>query len=117
MTRARRETTGIKIRITELAAHAIVDQAAYYSTRQDELLAARWEIAVEQAIESLLKMPERGSLCHFDSARLKALRRISVAGFPQHLVFYQYIRGPRIVRVVHVLHGARDLETIIEGLS
>lgn len=117
MTRASRERTGIRVRITELAAQAIVDQADYYSGRQDDLLAARWENAVAQAVESLLNMPERGSLCRFSSARLKALRRIPVPGLPQHLVFYQYIRDPRLIRVVHVLHGARDIEMLMTGLE
>jgi plasmid stabilization system protein ParE len=105
--------TRIGIQLTEIAARAIVNQADYYASQQDETLASRWDKAVSRAIDSLLKMPERGSLCYFQPGKLKMLRRISVPGFPQHLVFYQYMLEERAVRIVHVLHGARDIEAIL----
>lgn len=106
-------STRIRVHISEVAAKAIIDQADYYASQQDEALAARWEKAVAGSIRSLLRMPERGSLCHFHPAGLRRLRRISVSGFPQHLVFYRYIHEQRIVHIVHVLHGARDIEALL----
>jgi len=29
------------------------------------------------------------------------------------MVFYQYLPGEKAVRIVQVLHGARDLETLL----
>jgi len=39
------------------------------------------------------------------------MRWIPIEGFPQHLVFYRFDPQLRIVLIVNVLHGARDLET------
>jgi plasmid stabilization system protein ParE len=47
----------IRCQITQKAAHAIVEQADYYTGQQDESLAQRWDTAVHEAIRSLLKMP------------------------------------------------------------
>ncbi|MGH9586942.1 MAG: type II toxin-antitoxin system RelE/ParE family toxin [Acidobacteriaceae bacterium] len=107
---------GIRIFVTELAAQAIVDQADYYADRQDEALAARWEEAVSKTIGLLLTAPEQGILCDFRPAKLKGLRRTSASGFPQHLVFYRYSHDPQTIRIVHVLHGARDIEAVLNSL-
>jgi len=55
-------------------------------------------------------MPERGTLCNFRRSSLSGLRWIPINGFPQHLVFYLFDSQLRIVLIVAVLHGARDLE-------
>jgi plasmid stabilization system protein ParE len=107
-------TRTISLEVSEEAARAIIDQALYYREQSpDSALAAKWDDAVTQAALSLLQMPDRGSDCHFQSSRLRGMRRISVPGFPKHLVFYIFVQEARIVRIVHVLHGARDLETFL----
>jgi len=68
---------------------------------------------VDNAIHSLLNWPERGAACRFRSLALAGLRWIFVPGFPKHMVFYQYLPGEKAVRIVQVLHGARDLETLL----
>jgi toxin ParE1/3/4 len=45
--------------------------------------------------------------------RLADLRRWPVSGFPNHLIFYQPTEGG--IEVVRVLHGARDLATMLEN--
>ncbi len=110
MTRAR----SISLEISEEAAQAIVDQALYYREQSpDTALEAKWDDAVTQTVLSLLQMPDRGSICRFRSPSLHGMRRIPVPGFPKHLVFYLFVREEHIVRIVHVLHGARDLETFL----
>lgn len=106
----------IQLRITEVAARAIIEQADYYSREESKRLALRWEKAVTRTIDSLLKMPEQGPQCHFEPLKLKRLRRISVADFPRHLVFYEYLREERAIRIVHVLHGARNIEAMLATL-
>jgi plasmid stabilization system protein ParE len=106
----------IKVRLTDTAAAAIIAQRNYYSIQENRQLAERWVLAVLAATESLRQMPERGSPCNFRLAKLRLLRRLPVPGFESHLVFYQYRREEQVVRVVHVLHGARDIENVLIDL-
>ena len=67
-----------------------------------------------QIIQSLLKWPERGTPCRFRSAALRDLRWIPVPGFPRHMVFYRYLDREKAILVVQVMHGARNLETLLD---
>ena len=103
----------IRLRISEAAALSIVEQAEYFEQAADQALAHRWEAAVGKAVHTLLTLPERGASCRFRSPLLTGLRWILVPGFPKHMVFYRYQPQEQIILVVHVLHGARDLETVL----
>ncbi len=104
----------IALHISEAAALSIIEQADYYQQASDAGLESRWESAVDQAMHSLLHWPERGTLCRFRSASLADLRWISISGFPKYLVIYRYIPQEEAVLIVQVLHGARNLEAILE---
>ena len=104
----------IELRISEAAALSIVEQADYYQQTADLSLAQRWEAAADQAVHSLLSWPERGAPCRFRSPALAGLRWIFVPGFPKHMVFYRYRSQEQAILIVQVLHGARDLETILD---
>lgn len=104
----------IALHISEAAALSVVEQADYYLQVSDAGLDQRWEAAVDQAAHTLLHWPERGTLCRFRSAALAGLRWISIPGFPKHLVFYRYIQSEDAILIVQVLHGARNLETILD---
>ena len=105
----------IQLRISEAAALSIVEQADYYEHASDVALAQRWEDAVDQTVHSLLKLPERGTVCRFRSPALTDLRWILVPGFPKHMVFYRYLEHESAIRIVQVLHGSRDLETLLSN--
>jgi toxin ParE1/3/4 len=94
--------------LSHAAVTGIVEQADWYSTQSGKALAQRWENAVTSAIMRTLNRPNAGTPCHFQTAELHDLRRISIAGFPKHLLFYRFERG--VVLVLRVVHGARDLE-------
>lgn len=102
------------LHISEAAALSIVEQADYYQQAADLALAQRWEAAVDQAMNSLLSCPERGATCHFRSPALAGLRWIFIPGFPKHMVFYRYHAHEQIILIVQVLHGARNLETLVD---
>jgi plasmid stabilization system protein ParE len=104
----------IELRISETAALSIVEQADYYVQASDADLAQRWEEAVDQTIQSLLNSPERGARCRFRSPALAGLRWIFVPGFPKHMVFYRFLPDESVVLIVQVLHGARNLEAILD---
>jgi plasmid stabilization system protein ParE len=104
----------IELQISEAAAVSIVEQADYYGQAKDLELAQQWEAAVDQAVDSLLTWPERGAHCRFHASALAGLRWIFVPGFPKHMVFYRYLHQERAIRIVQVLHGARNLETVLD---
>ena len=58
--------------------------------------------------QELAQMPGMGRVRHFPQERLRELRSFRVKGFENYLVFY----GPvsEGIEVLHILHGARDLE-------
>lgn len=103
-----------KLHIIEAAAVSILEQSDYYLQASDSPLAQRWETAVDNAVHSLLDWPERGTLCRFRSPALADLRWISISGFPKHMVFYRYLPLEDALLIVQVLHGARNLETILD---
>lgn len=99
-----------RVRLSEAAVADILDQADWYEIRSDSKLAERWEKAVTSALLRILRNPGSGTLCGFRSAELLGLRRVSISGFPKHLVFYM-VQGNEVL-IVRVLHGARDLENL-----
>jgi plasmid stabilization system protein ParE len=102
------------MRISEAAALSIVEQADYYLQASGHALAERWEEAVNRAVHSLLKLPERGAPCRFRAPALAGLRWIFVPGFPKHMIFYHFSPQDSFIRIVQVLHGARNLETVLD---
>lgn len=102
-----------KLRISEAAAASILEQSDYYLQVSDTQLAQRWEAAVDEAVRLLLDWPERGTLCRFRSAALMDVRWIPVAGFSKHMAFYRYLPQEDAILIVQVLHGARNLETVL----
>jgi len=102
-----------RLRIRNAAAKAVVDQSIYYELRENIQLAQRWDAAIDTLIDSLRLLPERGAPCHFTGSALHSIRRIPVPGFSQHLLFYRVIKEEGILQVLHVLHGARDIEAAL----
>jgi toxin ParE1/3/4 len=103
----------IELLISEAAGLSIVKQADFYVQASDFVLARRWEEAVDKAMRSLMSLPERGAPCRFRSPALADLRWILVPDFPKHMIFYRFSPRDSVIRIVQVLHGARDLETIL----
>lgn len=90
--------------VSEAAAADILEQADWYEVQSGRPLAARWEKAVTAAILRIVKGPESGTPCRFQSPELRKLRRVAVAGFPKHLIFYRF--ADREIVVLRVVHGA-----------
>jgi plasmid stabilization system protein ParE len=60
-------------------------------------------------------MPERGSPCNFKHPQAAKSSAHRSARISAHLVFYEYLREQRLVCIVHVIHGARDVEGLLAG--
>ncbi len=61
----------------------------------------------------LSQMPNVGVLCGFRKLATRRLRRWPVKGFENWLILYQPRRDG--VEIVHVMHGARDIESLLDG--
>ena len=91
----------------------VLEQATYLGEEASEELALRFVDAVDAALQRLADTPEVGRLREFRSPRLAGLRSWPVPGFPKHLIFY--LVDEDLVEVVRVIHGARDLELLLEN--
>jgi len=94
------------------AAEADVDAAAMYIARDNLDAALRSYDAVERTYKELAEHPTRWPRYELDHPRLARLRKRSVIGFKNHLVFYHMIGGK--VEIIRVLHGARDIPNALE---
>jgi toxin ParE1/3/4 len=74
--------------------------------------AARVVEAAYETFKSLAGSPRLGRPRRFRNPRLKGIRSWRVSGFDHYLIFYRPI--PEGIQVLHVYHGARDLETLFD---
>lgn len=88
-----------------------LDDHVHYLRDRDPDVALRFIDAVFDAFETLSQNPEIGAARRFDSPALSGLRMWPVPRFEHWLIFY--IPTDTAVQIVRVLHGARDLPTIL----
>jgi toxin ParE1/3/4 len=100
----------LRISLSDAAANDILEQADWYEEQANARLGKRWQSAVSQALLRIVKNPRSGSPCSFKASELRGVRRIGIAGFPRHLVFYQAEKDT--LMILRVIHGARDLESL-----
>jgi toxin ParE1/3/4 len=91
----------------------LLEQFVYFAEEADIELAERYYAAVAQTCAMLVSQPLAGAVYDSGIAGLADLRRFPVRGFDQYLIFYV----PRVggIDVIRVLHGARDIESVLEG--
>jgi toxin ParE1/3/4 len=99
-----------QITFSAAAVADILEQAEWYEAQADQKLAKRWEKAVTATLLRISRGPHAGSPCNFSATELRGARRVPVAGFPKHLIFYQPY--PDEIVVLRIVHGARDLESL-----
>jgi toxin ParE1/3/4 len=81
---------------------------------QDNLdVAMRLLEAAHATLDELAELPGREKPRLLKNPRLSGLRQWPIRGFSNYLIFY--LTTEEAVEVVRVLHGARDLERILEG--
>jgi plasmid stabilization system protein ParE len=97
--------------LSDAAISDILEQFDWYEHRSGCLLAKRWDGAVASDLIRILKNPLCGAECRFNAVELRGSRWTAVTGFPKHLIFYRIeVKKTTILRVVH---GARDLESLL----
>jgi toxin ParE1/3/4 len=82
---------------------------AYIATDNPDA-AERFVPALEQTHAQLEALPGMGSVRHFGRKDLQGVRIIPVTGFEHYLLFYTALR--KRVKVLRILHAARDFPTI-----
>jgi toxin ParE1/3/4 len=100
-----------ELRLTDVAVSDIQEQADWYEQCSGDDLAKRWENEVTAALIRIEKNPRSGAKCGFSANELQNIRRMPIAGFPRHLIFYRVEKGE--IRILRVVHGARDLESLL----
>jgi toxin ParE1/3/4 len=100
-----------RLLLSDAAIADILEQADWYSVQSGEALAERWERAVTSAVLRVVNRPALGTPCTLNSVELQDVRRITIPGFPRHLLFYKF--REKEVLILRVVHGARDLERLL----
>jgi toxin ParE1/3/4 len=95
------------------AAEADVDDAALFIAQDNLQAALRFYDAVDNTYRQIAQHPTRSPKYVLDHPELANLRKRSVAGFRNYLIFYQI--KTETVDVIRVLHGAREIESALHG--
>jgi len=98
--------------ILEAADREIDEQVIYYAEHAGARVAERFYAALKTAFAKLLQSPAHGRLFESKHPALVGIRVWLVHGFP-FLVYYREVDVG--IEIVHVLHGARDREPILES--
>ena len=89
------------------AADADIDEAGLYIAKDNLNAALRFYDALDRTFRQTRDHPQRWPRYEMEHSRLTELRKRSVTGFRNYLVFYRI--DADIVEVIRVLHGARDI--------
>jgi toxin ParE1/3/4 len=104
----------VKLQVIVLP-RAECDQAEIfeYLARQSLAVAQRFVERVKDTLAGLSTHSLPGMPLVSANARLAELRWAKVRDFPNHLIFFR-VSGD-LIEVARVLHGARDIESILGG--
>jgi plasmid stabilization system protein ParE len=91
----------------------VTRQYRYYLVDQDAPeIAIRFREEVERGIRQIMRTPKLGTPVR---SAVPGLRRWPVAGFDKFSIYYFEKRGE--LRVLHVLHGSRNIGRILRQVS
>ncbi len=99
--------------VSPAAVRDLDDQARYLAQVAGIETAIRFQQSAERTFRDLARMPGLGEPRASAHPRLAGLRIRRVDGFPNHLAFYRPTTEG--IEVVRILHGARDVDRILEA--
>jgi toxin ParE1/3/4 len=89
------------------------DQAAYLVAEASLETALRFYDAASSTLGNVASMPGIGEQWPSANPRLSGLRVWRIEGFVKHLIFYRQVDDG--IEIVRILHGARDIDTVLEA--
>ena len=92
--------------------HDLITLATYIADNNIDV-SDNFLIAAENTFQQLGNFPKLGKSCQFSHPELVDMRQKAIKGFNKYLIFYQLI--PDGVEIIRVIHGARDIENILES--
>ncbi len=84
-----------------------------YLASRSPATAIRFLDAAEQTFGDLEAMPGLGAVCPLQNPQMQGVRQWQVKGFPRYVIIYRPLNGG--VEILRVLHGSRDISSILEG--
>jgi toxin ParE1/3/4 len=90
-----------------------LDEYVDYLALRSPAAAERFRARVSETWALLAEYPGIGRLRRYTDPEFAGVRSIPVRGFPNHLIFYRATE--KVLDVIRVLHGARDLDAIFGG--
>lgn len=90
----------------------MLEAADYLASQSGLELGERFLGAASAEFDLLAGMPQMGAVCGFRSSKAKRIRRWPVTGFENWLIFYEPVKSG--IDVVRLLHGAQDIESILD---
>jgi len=90
----------------------LVEIAAYIA-ENDSVAAVRVLDEIERTFQFVASFPEAGTLYHPARKALSDIRMMPAGAYRNYLIFYQGIKDGRGARILHVLHAARDIASIV----
>jgi toxin ParE1/3/4 len=103
----------VKPSIQEAAERDILRQFEWYSERGLPDIARRFRLAVKSSVDDLLLAPQAGAPKPVANVELKGLRTWPLKGFDEFRIYY--LVEDDLIKVVRVLHGRRDIASILES--
>ncbi len=106
----------MKVFVRTSAREDVLRQFRYYLLEKAApAIAQRFLDAVESKLDRLRRMPDMGTPKKLAHPVLAGLRSAPVPGFASMRVYYIHLNNE--LRIVRVLHGKRDIDSLFEGES
>ena len=101
-----------RVTIRPSAWREINRQLEYLEEQAGLAVAERFLDSFMSTCDDLALMPMLAPLCGFQRPATRRMRRWPVKGFDNWLIFYRARRDG--AEIVHILHGARDIQTLLD---
>jgi toxin ParE1/3/4 len=102
----------VTISIQESAERDILRQVEWYAEHGLPDIARRFRLATKSSVAELLSTPHAGTPKLVANVQLKGLSTWWVRGFDEFRIYY-LMQGD-LINVIRVLHGKRDIASILE---
>ncbi len=87
-------------------------EIATYIGQNSLLTSDNFLLAAEETFKQLGQLPQMGKPCQFSHPKLANIRQLGIKGFKKYLIFYSLTENG--VEILRVIHGVRDIKTILE---